>query len=187
MYIVTPKNKIKGIRGIIIIAIHSNVISPIVLSSASKNNTIIESMTAMIQTIKIVYIYKYYLIRKNFLILSLCFAQKSSNNVKQYTIRSKRPIGGTTKHTKTILLLLLSITSIDSKNITIVKANSIYTPTPIISHPSKLITNLLLVKLKVKLQNYFCWQGGIRTHDGVLLTGLTARTVRPLRQPTNIM
>ena len=32
-----------------------------------------------------------------------------------------------------------------------------------------------------------CWQGGIRTHDGVLLTGLTARTVRPLRQPTNFL
>ena len=187
MYIVTPKNKIRGIRGIIIIAIQSNVISPIALSSASKNNTIIESSTAMIQTIKSVYIYKYYLIRKNFLILSLCFAQKSPNNIKQYTIRSKRPIGGTAKHTKMILPLSSSITSIDPKNITIVKANSIYTTTPIISHPSKLITNLLIVQLKFKLQNYFCWQGGIRTHDGVFLTGLTARTVRPLRQPTNIM
>ena len=31
-----------------------------------------------------------------------------------------------------------------------------------------------------------CWQGGIRTHGGVLLVGLTARTVRPLRQPTNL-
>ena len=146
MYIVTPKNKIKGIRGIIIIAIHSNVISPILLSS-SKNNTIIESMTAIIQTIQTVKgmcIYKYYLIRKNFLILSLCFAQKSPNNIKQYMIRSKRPIGGTAKHTKTILPLSSSITSIDPKNITIVKANSIYTTTPIISHPSKLITNLLL-------------------------------------------
>ena len=48
MYIVTPKNKIRGIRGIIIIAIQSNAISPILLSSASKNNTIIESITAMI-------------------------------------------------------------------------------------------------------------------------------------------
>lgn len=136
------KNKIKGIRGIIIIAIHSNVISPILLSSASKNNTIIESMAAMIQTIKSVYIYKFYLIRKNFLILSLCFAQKSPNNIKQYTIRSKRPIGGTAKHTKIILPLSSSITSIDPKNITIVKANSIYTTTPIISHPSKLISNI---------------------------------------------
>ena len=77
MYIVTPKNKIRGIRGIIIIAIQSNAISPILLSSASKNNTIIESITAMIQTIKSVYIYKFYLIRKNFLILSLCLSQKS--------------------------------------------------------------------------------------------------------------
>ena len=59
MYLVTPKNKIRGIRGIIIIAIHSNVISPILLSSASNNNIIIESMTAMIQTIKRVYIYKF--------------------------------------------------------------------------------------------------------------------------------
>ena len=145
MYIVTPKNKIRGIRGIIIIAIQSNVISPIALSSASKNNTIIESSTAMIQTIKSVYIYKYYLIRKNFLILSLCFAQKSPNNIKQYKIRSKRHIGGIAKHTNIILPLSSSITSIDPKNITIVKANSIYTTTPIISHPSKLITNLLLV------------------------------------------
>lgn len=32
-----------------------------------------------------------------------------------------------------------------------------------------------------------CWQGGIRTHGGVLLVGLTARTVRPLRQPTNFL
>ena len=164
MYIVTPKNKIRGIRGIIIIAIQSNVISPIALSSASKNNTIIESSTAMIQTIKSVYIYKFYLIRKNFLILSLCFAQKSPNNIKQYTIRSKRPIGGTAKHTKMILPLSSSITSIDPKNITIVKANSIYTTTPIISHPSKLISNI-----KFKLQTMFICRGD------------TARTCNALR------
>ena len=45
--------------------------------------------------------------------------------------------------------------------------------------------NKAFLQVESSKTTIYCWQGGIRTPGGVLLVGLTARTVRPLRQPTN--